>query len=241
MPKAPEDIVVSLCLPNYAGPDPRTQEAIDALLIEWPNSVPWRLKLLNGQGSPVDATRNFLANSARLPVPASMGNPPQPWMSGAAADILLWSDADCALPSPRDYFSLVQALIDLAPEVGLIGVPLPLNRDDETYRVNMDLMPGARLVPGGVVEVKKIGFGVVAHLAEPMDRMPWPWFSFRYGERPMTWGVFPEMFGEDYRFCEALRAQGYKTCAWFGAPGTHYIRRGCRLVIGDDGRVEVQQ
>lgn len=238
---------VALCVPCYDGIGHRASERLLILMLAWKDLAPpgWVIKPIIAKNSPVDLNRNRIVRCAMEP----LTKPPElagcDMISGAPADYLLWNDTDCSLESIADYVRLVRDLEELPADVGILGVPLPVQQPTGDRAYNLCTMKGKPLRPGyGAQEVQAIGTGISVMRAEVFRRVEWPWFRFRYFEgearaaylaAPMTSGskLPPEVNGEDYGLCDAAREKGLRTFAAMHLVGSHTIRRDCKLVPGD--------
>lgn len=218
----PTRVCVALATPVYDQVEFDAWGSRETLLMMWERFAParWHLRPESGRGQPVHHVRNALVEECLT----DRGAHEIRLGCGAAADVIVWQDSDCAVPDWRHYLLVVRTLLEGPADVGMVGAPVLLQAARGRPTVNV-FMAGlgdgpALLQAGEPFECAAIGFGLVAVKRAVFDAVAWPWFKWRDPEQR---GVQP--VGEDVGFCDDARKAGFRVMCEPRAIVRHNFRR----------------
>lgn len=229
-----KEVVIAFAVPVYREVEFATYASHVILAAQWPFMAPsnWKLKFMPVTGSPVEVVRNKLVRRAAVGMATRAQNGDIVFgfehLSNGPAHIIVGCDADCSFGEPEDYLNLIAMLLASPPDVAMIGVPLPCRAGAGELRANIRLIPGKErepwMTPGALWEVESVGTGIFAlrmdaiHMGvgeAPAGKVAYPWFEFKRNamddQKLVSWEEIcsgNEITGEDYLFCQKLRAAG---------------------------------
>lgn len=115
---------------------------------------------------------------------------------GHKCDYILWVDSDMVFS-----YDALSRLIDSGKEI--IGVQALMRAEPHASNA-YDFEDKQVLYPDDIVEVKRIGTGLMLVKTEVFEKIGIPYFKTTYNAETMMWQ------GEDLNFCDRARAAGYK-------------------------------
>lgn len=180
---------------------------------------PWTSSVAMMRGQPVSLVREKIAREA---------------LFAADAEVLVFLDSDVALEPPSPVWRLLEHLLAIPADVGLLGVAVPMQQQGpQQLNVHpiVDSPPPPMPQPAyptnasGVdpahpyMEAAAIGFGCVAIRRDAFLALDRPWFQF--GTDPEDENRFR---GEDIWFCDRIREAGFRVLVDFSVKGSHWYR-----------------
>lgn len=190
--KIKADVYVVICIPSGIEVKARTMHSLFKLALCFCNSDFIR------DGKPLTKAIGYVNQRGSI-LPASRESSARQALARSGVTHLLWLDSDMVFPD-----DIIHRL--WSHNLDVVGANCP--------RKILPVVPTCEKMDGstmwttekstGLEETRRIGFGVLLHKIDVLQKIPEPWFPFTYDHKVRGYD------GEDTNFCRALQKAGIR-------------------------------